>query len=186
MRFTLQCAGAALASSLMLSACTGGVGSSSAIPGGSTVSSPGGHSKGGYHLVRIGGGMHTDAVTCPTNYTCYSLDAGTSTQAGWCLSTTGNCTSGVYTGRVKWSNTMPQATCMPTQTYDLTKDKCTARVTSAWGPPRTVIGLILVTYTAKTTAKSGSGFDASWSACAVSGSIKGDCFGPNDTAVLIN
>ncbi len=99
MRFSLLCASTALAASLMLAACSSGGGSSSAIPGGSSIA-PMGQSHGGYRLVTV---AQRD-TTCPSSFVqCLAVSPGSYASTEWCLSSSGNCTSGLYAGRVKWT-----------------------------------------------------------------------------------
>ncbi len=104
MRFSLLCASTALAASLVLSACSSG-GSSSAIPGGTSI----GYVPDGPQSWRLPSGngrqRYPAAQTCQSPFDiCYVAAPGTTTQFGWCLSSSGNCTSGVYAGKVKWAN----------------------------------------------------------------------------------
>ena len=162
MRFTLLCASTALAASLMLSACSSG-GSSSAIQGGTqTTSVPMGHSHGGYHMVMFGKGIR-HAQTCQSPYyICYLVAPGTTTQFGWCLSTSGNCTSGVYAGKVNW----------------LTTDGCSGHAKTD-GPSGCTGSLQEdhVTVKASVPYTNGqAGYNATWTALVKSGSIKGESF----------
>lgn len=85
MRFTLLCASAALAASLVLSACSGGAGSTgaSAIPGsGSGVSSM------GHHKVKMQViAMHVDRrPACPSGViACFALNYGSGPYTEWSL-----------------------------------------------------------------------------------------------------
>ena len=89
MRFTLLCASAALAASLVLSACSGGAGSTgaSAIPGsGSGVSSM------GHHKIKMTAiAMHVNRrPACPSNViACFALNYGSGPYTEWsaCFST---------------------------------------------------------------------------------------------------
>ena len=97
MRFTLLCASTALAASLVLSACSGGSGSSSAIPGGATAM--------GHHVAQ----MHLTAVSpdrksknpCPSSKYYFCTDVSPSS-------------SGPY---VQWAACTSGGSCPPT--YDL-------------------------------------------------------------------
>jgi hypothetical protein len=95
-RFTLLLASSALAASLVLSACSGG---SQTIPGGSTVAPMGHHA-----AQLVAPGAQRDA-SCPATYfVCVTLYPGTTTQ-GICISTSGNCTTGLV-GSWNWSETI--------------------------------------------------------------------------------
>ncbi len=97
MRFTLLCASTALAASLVLSACSGGSGSSSAIPGGATAM--------GHHVAQ----MHLTTVSpdrksknpCPSSKYYFCTDVSPSS-------------SGPY---VQWAACISSSSCPPT--YDL-------------------------------------------------------------------
>jgi hypothetical protein len=86
MRFTLLVASAALAVSLTLSACSSG--SSQAIPRGSSVAPMRDHAP---RLVVIGGKTSCGSAF----YECVTLHPGTTT-IELCVTTSGNCTSGLY------------------------------------------------------------------------------------------
>jgi hypothetical protein len=167
-RFTLLIASAALAASLTLAGCAGGGAGSSAIPSGTSVSQMSHH---GYHLVIVG--KHPQSCQSPY-YICYLVAPGSSTPFGWCLSTSGNCTSGVYDGKVNWKT---NAGCGAARTDGPTG--CTGKVKSKWGPPGTVNGLIYDTVTVKSSVgytDGQAGYNATFTATAKSGSLKGESF----------
>jgi hypothetical protein len=96
-RFTLLSAGTALAASLMLAACSSN--GANSIPSGSQVGAPMGHGVGNYRLVSVA--RHD--TTCPTAYVqCLAVAPGSSAEAEWCISDSGNCTSGLYAGKIVW------------------------------------------------------------------------------------
>lgn len=189
MRFTLLCASTALAASLVLSACSGGAGSSSAIPGGASASAPMAHH--GAHLVSAGGSHRPQSCTSPY-YICYLIGPGESEQFGWCISYSGNCTSGVLTDKIKWTNDVggDNACGITAKTgigFNATGG-CTGKVKAVWGPPKAVVGVQYETVSAKANVKytdGQPGYDASWNACSVKGNFKGDCFGPELTGVIV-
>jgi hypothetical protein len=155
----------------MLAACSGGAGSSSAIPGGSSASAPMAHH--GYHLVNVGA-RKPQTCTSPY-YICYITTPGSTEEFGWCLSTSGNCTSGLYAGKVNWKTTA----CAPNAAQTDGPTGCNGRVKSKFGPPATQVGLIYDTVTTKASVHPGTGtpqYDATWTAVVKSGSIKGDSF----------
>ena len=96
MRFTLLLASSVLAASLALAGCSTS-GGSQAIPGSSSVS-PMGHQQ--YQLVATGG-LHN--TSCPSSkyFTCLTIYKG-SNQIEICISSSGNCTSGLV-GNWTWS-----------------------------------------------------------------------------------
>jgi hypothetical protein len=86
-RFTLLLASSALAASLALSACSGG---SQAIPGSGQTVAPMGH-----HMPQLVAPGAQRNASCPsTFFVCVTLYPGT-TQQGICISTSGNCTTGL-------------------------------------------------------------------------------------------
>jgi hypothetical protein len=96
-RFTLLCASTALAASLLLSACSSGGGSQSIPGGGSQAVAPMGHSA--PHLVAMNRGA---SGSCPSAYlVCIDLSKKTPGTASICISTSGNCTSGLV-GEWNW------------------------------------------------------------------------------------
>lgn len=189
MRFTLLCASTALAASLMLSACSGGAGSSSAIPGG-TSSAPMAQKHHGYHLVSVG---NNRPQSCQSPYyICYLAAPGTSEQFGWCISTSGNCTSGVLTDKIKWTNDVGgDNACGITAKTGVgfnASGGCTGKVKSVWGPPKAVVGVATETIEVKASVQytgGQAGYDSSWNACDVHGTYKGDCFGPELAGVIV-
>ncbi len=101
MRLTLLCASSALAASLLLSACAGGT--SQSIPSGSqTVGSPMGHH--GPQMVPANG--LRPPASCPSAYvTCIDVSKKKGGSVGICISTSGNCTSGLV-GDWNWSTSV--------------------------------------------------------------------------------
>lgn len=182
MRFTLLCASTALAASLMLAACSGGAGSSSAIPGGASATAPMAHH--GYHLVSVG---RNKPQSCNSPYfECYLVSPGSDEQFGWCISYSGNCSSGVLTDKIKWNNISPCGT--GAQTYDQAKAKCDGRVKSVWGPPKAVVGVQEESVPVKASVPYGDGsptFNVTWTACSVKGTYKGSCFGDYDIGIIV-
>jgi hypothetical protein len=175
-RFSLLFASTALAASLVLSACSGGS-TGSTIPGGSqSTGSPTGHH--GYHLVAIGN--HPQSCQSPY-YFCYLASPGSTEQFGWCLSTSGNCTSGVYAGKVNWKTSACAPSGAKTDGNGIGGGPtgCTGKVKSKFGPPATQIGLIEDTVTVKPTVPytgGQAGYNATFTATVKSGSLKGDSF----------
>jgi hypothetical protein len=95
-RFTLLLASSALAASLVLSACST-TGGSQSIPG-SQSAAPMSHQ--GPQFAAYGQKQQT---SCPSQYfVCITLAKGT-TQEGICISTSGNCSSGLV-GSWNWAN----------------------------------------------------------------------------------
>ena len=89
MRFTFLLASSALAAGLTLAACSG---TSQSIPGGSQSVAP--MAKHAPHFTAVG--PKGDAASCPSSlyFTCVDLSKGKSTLE-ICISTSGNCTSGL-------------------------------------------------------------------------------------------
>jgi hypothetical protein len=96
-RLTLLLASSALAASLALGGCSTS-GGSQALPGGSSVTPMGQHQ---LHLVAAGG-QHPSA-SCPSSlyFTCITIYKGKN-QIEICISSSGNCTSGLV-GNWTWS-----------------------------------------------------------------------------------
>lgn len=201
MRFTLLCASAALAASLVLSGCSTN-GSSSAIPGGSSVAAPGGHSIHNLHMVMMGGGGIHHAYSCSgsgINY-CYLVNNG-KTDFGWCIVdvTSGNCTSDLAPGKWKWDNSEPVAGT--TKTLKLKTGLPTGAVKSTWCKPPTGTATTCARETAKVVANPSNneanvkgsvkytngkvGYTFSWQACAISGPYKGTCVGPVGIGMIV-
>lgn len=134
-----------------------------------TFYTPMGEKHGGYQMVLVG---HTKPQTCQSPYyLCYLVAPGTTTQFGWCLSSSGNCTSGLYAGKVKW---FTDAGCGNTRTNG--PSGCTGKVKSKWGPPAVQIGLIEDNVTVKATVPytgGQAGYNATFEALIKSGSLKG-------------
>ncbi len=100
MRLTLLCASTALAASLLLSACSSG-GSSQAIPGGSqSLGAPMGHHA--PHIVALN--PNNMSSGCPTSkyVTCIDITKSGGGSLGLCISTSGNCSSGLV-GEWTWT-----------------------------------------------------------------------------------
>lgn len=89
MRLSTLCASSAIAASLLLSACS--TGTSSSIPGGSSVSSMG--HVGPQFVVMA----RKDSASCPTSkyITCVDVTKASGGSVEICISTSGNCTSGL-------------------------------------------------------------------------------------------
>jgi hypothetical protein len=89
-RFSLLCASSALAASLLLSACSGG---SQAVPGGSQAIAPMGHHS--LHLVAASPG--NPSANCPSSLyiTCIDITKASGGAVEICISTSGNCSSGL-------------------------------------------------------------------------------------------
>ena len=181
MRFTLLCASAALAASLVLAGCST-TGSSSAIPGGSSATSMAHHS--GLHIVMMGG---RQPQSCPSPYNfCYEVNPANGGTFEWCIVniTSGNCTSNLAPGKWKWTNTAP----VPgkPQTTNLKTGRKTGAVKSTWSP---VVGnptnnVITTKATLKYT-KGKPGYAFSWQSCAKSGPYKGSCVGPVNIGIIL-
>lgn len=173
MRFTLLCASTALAASLMLAACSSG-GSSSAIPSGNSIA-PMGHSHGGYRLVMV---AQRD-TTCPASYVqCLAVSPGSYAQAEWCLSSTGNCSSGLYAGRTKWTVTEKPIKNKTGRAYH--------KLVATWSPVKGNPSILTVTANAAARSSKGVvGYSMTWEVCALSGSIKGTCFGPEPEGIAV-
>ncbi|MGB8965937.1 MAG: hypothetical protein WCB99_09890 [Candidatus Cybelea sp.] len=92
MRFTLLCASTALAAGLLLSACSSGGGSQSIPGGGSQAVAPMGH--GVLHLVAMN---RVESSGCPSSkyIECIDISKKTPGTATICISTSGNCSSGL-------------------------------------------------------------------------------------------
>jgi hypothetical protein len=185
-RFSLLCASAALAASLVLSGCSTN-GSSSAIPGGSSVAAPSGHGIHNLHMV-MAGVQH--AYTCSGSglYACYLVNNG-KTDFEWCIVdvTSGNCTSNLAPGKWKWSNTAPIAG--KPQTQDLSTGMPTGKVKSTWchtvGSVTCHSGSVAnpaeneINVKASVKYTNGKpGYEFGWEACAKSGPYKGSCVTP--------
>jgi hypothetical protein len=100
-RFTLLLASSVLAASLALGGCSTS-GGSQALPGGSSVT-PMGH-----HQVQLVAEGAQRLASCPSQYfTCLTLYKG-SNQIEICISSSGNCTSGLV-GNWTWSDTVVKA-----------------------------------------------------------------------------
>jgi hypothetical protein len=97
-RFTLLCASTALAAGLLLSACSSGGGSQSIPGGGSQAVAPMGH--GLPHLVAMNQGASSG---CPSSkyLVCIDISKKTPGTASICISTSGNCSSGLV-GEWNW------------------------------------------------------------------------------------
>ncbi len=93
MRFTLLCASTALAASLVLSACSGGAGSSSSIPsGGSGVSSMAKHHHGiGLKAANLHADSRGPCDATPFPNGCYALNYGSGPYDYWYACTTYSC-----------------------------------------------------------------------------------------------
>jgi hypothetical protein len=98
-RFTLLLASSVLAASLALGGCSTS-GGSQALPGGSSVT-PMGH-----HQLQLVAAGAQHQVSCPSSkyFTCLTLYKG-SNSIEICISTSGNCTSGL-SGEYTWSQTI--------------------------------------------------------------------------------
>jgi hypothetical protein len=126
-RFTLLIA-STLAASLALSACSSG--GSQAIPNsGAPIAAPMSHSP-QIMLVPIGPGMQRNTTSCPSSeyVVCYDLASPSTFTEEWCLSTSGNCTSGLLPGKWKWKNT--------TKVLVIKTGKPTKDITSKWSPKK--------------------------------------------------
>ncbi len=180
MRFSLLCASAALAASLVLSGCSTN-GSSSAIPGGSSTTSMAGH-RAQLHMVITG--VH-HAYTCSGSglYACYLVNNG-ATDFEWCIVnvTSGNCTSDLAPGKWSWTNTAP----IPGKpnTEKISTMKPTGAVKSTWvgltksGHVANPINNDIVVKNSVKYTKGKPGYEFSWQACAKSGPYKGSCVAP--------
>ncbi len=120
MRLSLLCASSALAASLLLSACSTS-GTSQAIPGGSQSVGAMGH-HGPQFVVS---GQNGDAASCPTSVyvECINLSKKKGGSFGLCLSTSGNCTSGLV-GDWNWTTTV-------TNLKGKNEDK---KISNSWDP----------------------------------------------------
>jgi hypothetical protein len=148
------------------------------------VSTPMGHGHGGFQLVMVGRNLRPE--TCQSPFVvCYPVAAGVTTAFGWCISSTGNCSSGIYAGKVKWTN---DNGCGLTKGLKLKNNKCVGSVKSKWGPPANLVGIqtdsIIVKSNVRST-KGVAGYDVTWNACATTGMQKGSCFGPVPTGVIV-
>ena len=135
MRFTLLCASTALAASLVLSACSGGTGSST-IPGAARRTSQMANHHGA-QLVSTG--AHRPQTCTSPYYICYLIAPGADPNgsAGASASADTARGSGLYAGKVKWKN---DDGCAGAKTNG--PSGCTGKVKSKWGPPAAVVGII--------------------------------------------
>jgi hypothetical protein len=163
-RFTLLFASSALAASLVLSACSGGAGSS-AIPGGSSVV-PMGQSHGGYRVVT----EITRETSCPSTYVqCLALTPGSPAEVEWCISSSGNCTSGLYTGKIVWTISEPVTKIKTGKNY--------RKIKAAWATKKGNPDDLTVTPAASVKSTKGTiGYQFQWTADLKSGSYKGTVF----------
>jgi hypothetical protein len=158
----------------LLAACSG-AGSSSAIPGGNSVV-PMGQSHGGYRVVT----EMQQNTSCPSSYVaCYTLTPGSPFSDEWCISNTGNCTSGLYNGTVKWT--------IATKPYKVSTGKRARRIKAGFNPKIGNPSDNIVTAKAKVKSTNGAvGYALGWEACLESGSYKGTCFGPELVGLIVN
>ncbi|MFZ0364138.1 MAG: hypothetical protein WAL67_08025 [Candidatus Cybelea sp.] len=165
MRFTLLFASTALAASLVLSACSSG-GTSSAIPGGNSIA-PMGQNHGGYRLVTE---VSRD-TSCPSTFVqCLALTPGSPAEVEWCISSSGNCTSGLYDGRIKWLVTRPGVLKIKT-------GKPYHKIKAAWSAKKGNPDDLTVTPAAGVRSTKGTiGYEFQWTATLLSGSYKGSVF----------
>lgn len=103
---------------------------------------------------------------------------GSYAQAEWCLSSSGNCTSGLYAGRTKWTVSEKPIKNKTGRPYH--------KLVASWSPVRGNPSIL--TINAKPTARSSKGvvgYSMTWEVCALSGSIKGTCFGPEPEGIAV-
>jgi hypothetical protein len=157
----------------MLAACSSG-GSSSAIPGGSSIA-PMGQNHGGYRLVAV---PQRD-TTCPSSYIqCLAVSPGSYASTEWCLSSSGNCTSGLYAGRVKWT--------VPEQPIKNKTGRPYHKLHASWSPVKGNPSVLTVTAAAGARSSKGVvGYSMTWEVCGLSGSLKGTCFGPEPEGIAV-
>jgi len=101
-RSTFLYASAALAASLLLSACSSG-GSSQAIPGGSGSAAPMGHHA--PHIVAVTAGNPSSGCPSSKYILCIDITKASGGSFGLCISTSGNCSSGLI-GDWTWATTV--------------------------------------------------------------------------------
>jgi hypothetical protein len=189
-RLTVLCASAALAATIGLAACSNG--GSQAIPGvgGSTTQAPDSHHglNNKLHVVfmQTKGKIKPAASSCP--YTaCYDLPAGTagSGYIGWCVSSTGNCTSGVLPGKWVWLNVFcyTTANCKTYKgvapAFKLKTMKFSGAIKSKWDPRvgNPTEQLITWTATLKPSKTGNPTYVSEFEACAKTGPYAGECTG---------
>lgn len=176
----------------MLSACSSG--GSQAIPGvgSTTTQAPASHhvnSK--LHLVMMREkGQLKSEQSCP--YTaCFDLPAGAagSGYVGWCVSSSGNCTSGLLPGRWSWENVICASTYSCTasgsKVFIVKNDKQTGKVKSTWSPRvgnPTDNDLVWKSLRASRTGDPTYFYELM--ACAKNGPYKGDCTLPASVGLI--
>jgi hypothetical protein len=181
MRFNLFCASAALAASLVLSACSSG-GGSQAVPGGSqSVTAPMGHHG---HLVRLGGGPSASQCPGSTGYLlndCYYVAQGSSNSQGW----EEEYSSGSQAGQIIPGNWYWKF-C---HTYKVKDNKGYKQSTCAWGTNPSNPNTQTVTMTALAPVSPASGpppYYVTIKACSNNSPYgKGYCDGPYEIGVMV-
>jgi hypothetical protein len=191
-RFTLLLASTALAASIGLAACSSG--GSQAIPGvggSTTTQAPDNHHglkfNDKLHIVfmRAKGQMKSNQ-SCP--YTaCFELPAGYAGYGyvGWCISDSGNCSSGLLPGKWEWLNVICYSTydcvILPNnaKVIKLKTGEFSGAIKVKWDPKVANPTEQLVVWKAslKPSKTGDPTYGNEFAACAKSGPYKGECTG---------